>query len=59
MKTKEEIVRDWLPRYTGRKLEEFGQNVLLVMDSVTRYAHACREVALSAGEPPVARGYPP
>ncbi len=36
-----------------------GQNVLLVMDSVTRYAHACREVALSAGEPPVARGYPP
>lgn len=36
-----------------------GLNVLLVMDSVTRYAHACREVALAAGEPPVARGYPP
>jgi AMP nucleosidase len=30
MKTKEEIVRDWLPRYTGRKLEEFGQYILLV-----------------------------
>jgi len=30
MKTKDEIVRDWLPRYTGRKLEEFGQYVLLV-----------------------------
>lgn len=30
MKTKEDIVRDWLPRYTGRKLEEFGQYVLLV-----------------------------
>jgi flagellum-specific ATP synthase len=40
-------------------LRNLGQNVLLVMDSVTRYAHACREVALSAGEPPVARGYPP
>lgn len=40
-------------------LRDLGQNVLLVMDSVTRYAHACREVALSAGEPPVARGYPP
>jgi len=29
MRTKEEIVRDWLPRYTGRKLSEFGQYVLL------------------------------
>jgi flagellum-specific ATP synthase len=36
-----------------------GQNVLLIMDSVTRYAQACREVALSAGELPVARGFPP
>jgi AMP nucleosidase len=30
MKNKGEIVRDWLPRYTGRKLEDFGQYVLLV-----------------------------
>ncbi len=30
MKDKAEIVRDWLPRYTGRKLEDFGQYVLLV-----------------------------
>lgn len=36
-----------------------GENVLLIMDSVTRYAHACRDVALAAGEPPVARGFPP
>ena len=36
-----------------------GQNVLLVVDSVTRYAHACREIAMASGEPPVARGYTP
>lgn len=30
MKTKEEIVENWLPRYTGVKLEEFGQYILLV-----------------------------
>ncbi len=29
MKTKEEIVKDWLPRYTGRKLEDFGEFILL------------------------------
>jgi AMP nucleosidase len=29
MKTKEEIVRDWLPRYTGRPLSEFGEYILL------------------------------
>jgi flagellum-specific ATP synthase len=36
-----------------------GDRVLLVVDSVTRFAHATREVALAAGEPAVARGYPP
>lgn len=38
---------------------ERGKSVLLVMDSVTRYAMALRETALSAGEPPATKGYPP
>lgn len=36
-----------------------GEHVLLVVDSITRFAHAVREVSLAAGEPPVARGYTP
>jgi flagellum-specific ATP synthase len=36
-----------------------GLNVLLLMDSLTRYAMAAREVALAIGEPPATKGYPP
>lgn len=36
-----------------------GRSVLLIIDSITRFALACREIAIAAGEPPVSRGFPP
>jgi ATP synthase in type III secretion protein N len=40
-------------------LREEGKHVLLLMDSVTRFARALREIGLAAGEPAVRRGFPP
>ena len=59
----ESAMRRRLAPRTAMAIAEYfrdqGQSVLLIVDSVTRYAHAARDVALAAGEPAVARGYPP
>ncbi len=50
MRTKSDIVNDWLPRYTGRPLEEFGQYVLL-----SNFAHYVESFAVRFGVPGTTR----